>query len=85
MRPFRFNADAAFRTAATHCFFALRANDNLQKKPSVDEFWQWLAFVGSSTDAARQKVVAIAGGGRLSELPSLSALVKLSEDRAQLS
>jgi MoxR-like ATPase len=79
-----FEAEATFRTAATKCFFALRDNDNLQKKPSVDEFWQWLAFVGSSNAAARAKVIEIAGGGRFSELPSLSALVKLSEDRAQL-
>lgn len=79
-----FDAETAFRTAATRCFFALRSNDNLQKKPSVDEFWQWLAFVGSSNTAAQAKVIEIANGGRFSELPSLSALVKLSEDRAQL-
>ena len=80
-----FQAEPKFREAATKCFFALRANDNLQKKPSVDEFWQWLAFVGLSDADARARVIAIADGGRYSELPSLSALVKLAEDRAQLS
>lgn len=79
-----FDVEPKFRAAATKCFFDLRNNDNLQKKPSVDEFWQWLAFVGNSNAAAQTKVIEIAGGGRYSELPSLSALVKLSEDRAQL-
>ena len=82
-RPY-FTVDAEFRKAAEACFFKLRVTETLQKKPSVNEFWQWLVLAaGQST--ARTAVQAVAAGeAPLSKLPYLSALLKLSEDIVRL-
>jgi MoxR-like ATPase len=81
-----FTAAPDFRSAAVRCFFALRANDALQKKPSIGEFWEWFAHTAQCDGAVRNTVLEVAAGrAPPSRLPFLCALIKLSEDEARLS
>ncbi|MDW9701585.1 AAA family ATPase [Sinorhizobium meliloti] len=75
-----FTVDPAFREAAQRCFFDLRSNATLQKKPSISEFWLWFVLV-AETPATHQAVLDVAQhlkGPR--NLPYLSTLLKFSDD-----
>jgi MoxR-like ATPase len=73
------------RQAAQTCFFFLRNNDALQKKPSIDEFWHWLVITAGAGKEVHELITRVAKKSeRMSQLPFLSALVKLGEDEARL-
>ena len=75
-----FTVEPSFREAAETCFFKLRTIDALQKKPSINEFWQWFA-IASNSQASRDIVGRAARSEvPLSMLPHLSSLLKITED-----
>lgn len=79
--------DDALRRDAATCYFALRDDYALQKRPSVDEFWQWLACLArAKPELGYPKAVAAIAHARIGyrDLPLLSALIKNEDDLNRL-
>jgi MoxR-like ATPase len=81
-----------FLDAALKCVLEIRKLPNLDKRPTVDEFWTWLETFDHDSDEANERrttVAALAATAATSSaswkaLPGIGCLVKTREDRDRL-
>jgi MoxR-like ATPase len=81
-----------FLDAALKCLLEIRKLPNLDKRPTVDEFWTWLETFEDDSDGAqerRRKVLQLSAGmggpdASWKDLPGIGCLVKTREDRDRL-